>query len=444
MINSDRPVRSWCFYPVTIDSNSPPFSVAEDTDGIEGLGFVFVRDDMIAGVDLDKCRNPETDEIEEWATEIVERLDSYTTISTSGTGLHVYLFGIVPDGGNRKGDVEMYDKDRFFAFTGDHLDGTPKTIETRPEQLKEIHRKYIQDDDKTDQNGAAIESEPLDLSDEELIEKAKNAKNGDFFTDLWEGRWEKHKGRWVKKKGQDASQSEADLALCSLLAFWTRCDHTWIDRLFRKSGLYRKKWDRSDYRNNTIKKAISGVSDVYEPGERSETDESVDWGDSEPPASWAEVRSLFNSDAKGTTTKGYHKAADLLDYNYTIKTIRDSEAIYFYDPGVGYYHRKGETYIKELLQRKLEDTANNQRKHEIIANWRDRNYVNTKEFKPKEGKLNLTKGVLDLETREIEEHSPDYNFTTVLNVDRPATDEELNGNQWDEQVRRALDPKNVK
>src|SRR5207244_12523629 len=56
-------------------------------DGFAGVGFVFSSDDPYTGVDLDKCRNPETGQIEEWAQGIIEQLDSYTESSQSGTGV---------------------------------------------------------------------------------------------------------------------------------------------------------------------------------------------------------------------------------------------------------------------------------------------------------------------------------------------------------------------
>jgi len=87
----------------------------------------------------------------------------------------------------------------------------------------------------------------------ELIEKAKNAKNGATFTALWSGDTSFY-----------ASQSEADLALCSLLAFWTGGDYDHVDRLFRQSGLYREKWEREDYRSQTIHKALSNTTEFYE------------------------------------------------------------------------------------------------------------------------------------------------------------------------------------
>ena len=90
----------------------------------DGIGFVFTKADPFAGVDLDDCRNPETGEIEPWAQEFVDLLDSCTEISPSGTGVKVWVKGTVPKGRKksyRGGAVEVYDRDHYFTVTGWHL-----------------------------------------------------------------------------------------------------------------------------------------------------------------------------------------------------------------------------------------------------------------------------------------------------------------------------------
>jgi len=85
----------------------------------DGIGFVFTATDPFCGIDLDKCRNPETGEIEEWANEIIKEVGSYTEISPSGTGVHILIKGELPPGRRRKDKVEMYDRGRYFCMTGD-------------------------------------------------------------------------------------------------------------------------------------------------------------------------------------------------------------------------------------------------------------------------------------------------------------------------------------
>lgn len=102
----------------------------------------------------------------------------------------------------------------------------------------------------------------MQLSDDDLLELACGADNGEAFSKLWDGDW------------QDAysSQSEADMALCCRLAFWSGKDKAQMDRLFRQSGLFREKWDAkhhasgATYGEETLDKACELTEDTYAPG----------------------------------------------------------------------------------------------------------------------------------------------------------------------------------
>jgi putative DNA primase/helicase len=91
-------------------------------------------------------------------------------------------------------------------------------------------------------------------TDDELIDIARRAANGDRFSRLYVGEW----------RSTYESQSQADLALCGMLSFWTQGDAHRIDGLFRRSGLMRPKWDRRDYRERTIERAILSTSPSYQ------------------------------------------------------------------------------------------------------------------------------------------------------------------------------------
>jgi hypothetical protein len=97
------------------------------------------------------------------------------------------------------------------------------------------------------------------LTDQELIEKAKGAADGEKFARLMAG-----------DTGGYGSASEADLAFCGQLVFWCQGDRQRIDALFRQSGLMRPKWDErrgeKTYGQRTIDKALEGKSEFYQPG----------------------------------------------------------------------------------------------------------------------------------------------------------------------------------
>jgi hypothetical protein len=235
------------------------------------VGFVFTEEDPYAGIDLDKCRNPEIGKIEDWATELIEQLNSYTELSPSGTGVHAIVKAELPPGRRHKGQVEMYDSGRFFTVTGQHLPGTPKKIVERQVEVEVLHRKVF-GFTKGDTNDHVSHGPGNDLSDTEIPTRASQAANGKAFDKLWGGDISDYDSR-----------SEADLALCSHLVFWTGGDPDRVDRLFRQSGLYRPKWDERHYGDGrtygqaTIEKALEGVTEFYAPSDDGE------WEDPVPP-----------------------------------------------------------------------------------------------------------------------------------------------------------------
>ncbi len=213
-----------------------------------GVGIVL--GDGLVGVDLDDVRDVATGAIEAEATAIVLALDSYTEASPSGTGVHVLVRGSLPPGGRRTGSLEMYASNRYFTVTGEHLDGTPTTIEERTEALAALHARTFGANRKPSLQFCRPEG-PIERADAGLLERAHAARNGAKFAALWGGDWSGYR-----------SQSEGDLALCNLLALWTDGDAVRIDRLFCRSGLMRPKWGErrggQTYGERTIATAIAG------------------------------------------------------------------------------------------------------------------------------------------------------------------------------------------
>ena len=214
----------------------------------DGVGFVFTEADPFCGIDLDQCRTA-NGAIAPKALAVINRLESYTELSPSGTGAHVLIKAKLIGKGRRTGKVEMYDSGRYFTITGRHLIGTPIAIQNRQIVLEQLAAELFTAEVAVPTSRL---STSLSLSDEELIERAKNARNGDRFRRLWEG----------NASDYCNDHSRADLALCRILAFWCRGDVARIDRLLRGSGLMREKWDRSAgeiaYGVRTINAALQG------------------------------------------------------------------------------------------------------------------------------------------------------------------------------------------
>jgi putative DNA primase/helicase len=226
----------------------------KDGEG-DGVGFVVTEEIAVVGIDLDHCVTADTGDIEPWALAIVRRIDSYTEISVSGTGIRIFSQGDLPPHGRKKGPIEMYTAGRFLTVTGCHLQDTPTTIEPRQAHIHALHAEVFADRLTPPQSSPHIShGAGPSLSDDDLLARALAARNASKFAALWSG----------DTSGQDDDDSRADLALCCELAFWTE-DKTQMDRLFRRSALYRSKWERDDYRNATIAKALAVTTEHWTP-----------------------------------------------------------------------------------------------------------------------------------------------------------------------------------
>lgn len=229
--------------------------IAVSKFNLDGIGFMF--DNNYFGIDLDDC------EIE-MRNEFIEQMQSYTEISQSGNGIHIICKGQLPEGPRRCKGVEMYDSQRFFVMTGDVIGNYQ--IEDGTERVKPLFNKYLVKKTEHKEEIVSVYNKPVFLSDSDILTKAQNSKNGMQFKMLFDGQWQEL---------NYPSQSEADLALMNLLAFWSGKRDDQMDRLFRASGLYRDKWDRKQsgttYGAITIQTAINNCKSVYS---NAHTDES--------------------------------------------------------------------------------------------------------------------------------------------------------------------------
>lgn len=237
----------------------------------------------ICAIDLDDCVT-DSGYYTEMAAEIIERMHSYTETSPSGNGVHI-LFradGFRYDVSryyimNHPRGIEVYVSgatSKYVTVTGERVNDYP--FGERSAELKEVLERYMlrssensrpMGEQNPGRNGVNGRNTPngrnagAPLTDDRLLEKASSCRNGESFRRLWQGDCSGY-----------PSQSEADMALCRALAFWTGRDAQQMDRLFRRSGLMREKWDRpqcgSTYGAITIANAIKGCSKVYTPSQK--------------------------------------------------------------------------------------------------------------------------------------------------------------------------------
>ena len=227
----------------------------KDEIGADGIGFIIPKGIVFVDID-DRALD------DELSKEIRNNLNTYVETSPSGSGLHIYGlcdYEKIPKkliDGKYKLDPKYYVKnphnkvevyvggltDRFATFTSNAIDS--EDINECTDALLEILDIYML-------------KEKFSVSNEEVNNVVQNLlkqKNSKKFEKLY-----------VRgdKSDYGNDDSVADLALCSMIAFRTGDNPILLDKIFKKSALYRDKWDREDYKNATIRKAIDGLNGNY-------------------------------------------------------------------------------------------------------------------------------------------------------------------------------------
>ena len=220
----------------------------------------------LCAIDIDHC--VEDGKPNQFAEEIIGRMQSYTELSPSGTGLHI-LFAVHPKSfnynsnqfymNNRTLGLEVYisgSTNRFLTITGNRLNSYDITYRDT-ELLNLLHDYMKKPEERNSTVGDANTCIPS-ASDDFIISKIQRSRQAYKFAKFMSGDFTGY-----------SSQSEADLACCNMLAFWFGRNPEAIDRIFRQSGLYRQKWDivhgGTTYGQATINKAVADCQRVYEP-----------------------------------------------------------------------------------------------------------------------------------------------------------------------------------
>jgi len=376
----------------------------------QGIGFMFAS--PYFGVDLDKC----IDNVD-FVDEFVDTLQSYTEYSKSGNGIHIICKGKLPTGARRRGAVEMYSKGRFFIMTGNVYKDT-RPIEECSETIKILHNKYLAD--KTPLPTRII-YEKLNLSDEEIIDKARQSKNGYIFEGLYRGNWQ----------GVYNSQSEADLAFCNHLAFWTQRDYQQMDRVFRNSGLMRPKWDEKrggvPYGQMTLEKAIAQCSEVYNKTFIGREYDVVIGGKKQKAKTTVKFYEMSDT---GNAQKFADKYTGLVRYSFTNKVWFYWNGKYWCEDETGEIKKLADECISDMKKQAFDvdseedqekllkwalKTAFSKPKTNMIIEAQHLEGIAAKigEFNSQDDLINCDNGVINLRNGEIISHAPELMMSKV-------------------------------
>lgn len=231
----------------------------------DGYGIIFKPDQRLVGIDIDHCMMD--GKIQHEQKKVIEKLikeaDTYTEVSPSGEGLHLFLIIEEKEGLDttihKKAPYEVYTQGRYFTVTENSY-GEPKLVRvvSKAEAIRILSIIGMVDKEEAPETKTEYLADFKSLlSDEQLLNKMFASKNGEDIKKMYSGDLSDYKG----------DESSADSALCHHLAFWTRKDKEQMERIWLASPLAQRKktQTRKDYRDRTLDHAIDNCKDIYEP-----------------------------------------------------------------------------------------------------------------------------------------------------------------------------------
>lgn len=234
---------------------------AKDTFGMDGVGFKIPDGYFFLDVDHRDLDDP-------LIQKLLTRFDSYAERSVSGGGIHIYGrcdASLIPTSTDANGRVKL---DRAYYMKNPH-NGVELYYGGITNRFAVFTGNVIWGKPLRDCTEALLATLDEDMRRQEKPAEKKLAKSHDAVFDVVGNLLRQGNADKFRKLYQDGdfsdygSQSEADCALCAMIAFRTGPDPDMIDRVFRASALMREKWEREDYREATIQKGIEACNGTF-------------------------------------------------------------------------------------------------------------------------------------------------------------------------------------
>lgn len=225
-------------------------------DRFAGVGFFTDKSIGIILADFDNCYDA-LGRLKPYIKMVLSYLRSYTEESFSGKGKHCLFFGRMPEGGSvfKEDGIELYDT-HFVVWTGQMDDHYPAELCERQEELEALHQDLVYRRELRKNKRAESSTEvakvspspsapPLLLPDDEIVRRAERMRGeaGEIFRRL-----HKHGDISGFPHGDGTPDpSRADYNYFRLIAFWCHRDPIQMERIGRKSALYRPdRWNNGD------------------------------------------------------------------------------------------------------------------------------------------------------------------------------------------------------
>lgn len=139
---------------------------------------------------------------------------------------------------------------------------------------------------------------------------------------------------------------------------------------------------------------------------------------------WDLVRTMF-ADSDTPRGRALKATAELLCERETFATMSDTEEMYRYNPETGIYEPAGNQHIGSMLEAGLGEHYSSSVRNEVLTRIRDRTWTDRDSFggSRDDPTVCVGNGVLDIETLELYDHSPDREFIRRIPWDWPAEDD---------------------
>lgn len=232
---------------------------AEEND-CAGLSFALDGKCGITCIDLDKSISKDG-KLTASAEKLTQELaDTYAETSVSGNGIHIFVADDIlhktyknradlPDG-----EIEVYDNVRFISMTGNKRSKSNKLTKCPAATTSWLRGKLGRKSAEYDNKPRNIERQ----SDSDVIERIRRSKRGRDFDTLMSG------GAITGDKSRD------DMILLNMLAFFSDCDRSQMEAIFRSSGRSvetggQGQGKSSNYLARSIDKAVSSLKTRISP-----------------------------------------------------------------------------------------------------------------------------------------------------------------------------------
>ena len=410
-----------------------------------GIGLVFDEDDPYVGIDLDGCNEQHEDgrvSPREWLPTLRDfDGEAYAEQSPSGDGLHLWVrdsdipgwWSNIEKEGDEHIGVEVYTK-WFFTVTGDELEKLSAdeigTVDLEP-FLRECHKSLKGTDPLA--NGSLGDYD----DDGDVSQNSERGSADEYDGDEWLDR-------------DDVEDALGHIAPNVSYNTWRDIGFALVDFFDEKeeAGEVFQEWSKGEYSEEIgdpraagwdseaeerASKIIEGADDGDDGGRTFGTvvhlAEQEGWEMPSPPGggskaepdgevTWEYVRTLFDdSDVDDKRARRYAAIA-LTDRHEYLYVDTDDRLLKYHD-GDGVFEPGGERHVRKELARELGMQFSTHDRNEVLATVQDLSAVdvttlNAEEFGEK--LICLENGVLNIETRELNDHDPKYRFTQQIPV----------------------------